>query len=639
MQPTVMAVALLGSVAVLLKTAEIRTSAQAWDNSPAASGGIGVTTDLSPSALAVTREGRFIFVACATANQIAVFDTAVDQVTDRIEVPAQPLGLAMTKNNQRLYVVCSAPASIVCEIDLKTKRILQRVATGHTSMSPVLSPDEERLYVCNRFNNDISVIDLTLGNEIRRIPVEREPVAAALTPDGKHLIVANHLHSGRANQSDAQAAVSIIDTVNCRVTKQIHLTPGACLLRGVVVSPDGRFAAVTFVRARNWLSTTSVELGRMNANALAVVDLIKFETLGVLFLDQVTRGAANPWAISWTPDGKTIAVTHAGTHEISLVDAPVEADPWSFMGLTLSEYAAYQGKDLQPPAHPVRVRQRIALPGKGPRAVAVSGSQIYVANYFSDNLCRIDLNAPEATVQAWDLAAPREPTLIRKGEQLFNDAQICFQGWQSCASCHDTDARTDALNWDLLNDGQGNPKNTKSLVWAHQTAPAMSLGVRATAGLAVRAGLHGILFSDQPEAVACAIDAYLRSLQPLPSPYLIDGKLSNSAQRGEKLFQSSRTGCAECHPAPRFTDLRMHEVGTAGPVKGLWGVTSGDNPTDRFDTPALTELWRTGPFLHDGSASNLRQILTTKNPNDWHGRTLELSEEERQYLIEYLLSL
>ena len=49
-------------------------------------------------------------------------------------------------------------------------------------MAPVLSPDGKTLFVCNRFNNDISVLDLETGKEQCRIPVQREPVAAALTP-------------------------------------------------------------------------------------------------------------------------------------------------------------------------------------------------------------------------------------------------------------------------------------------------------------------------------------------------------------------------------------------------------------------------------------------------------------------------
>ena len=51
-----------------------------------------------------------------------------------------------------------------------------------------------------------------------------------------------------------------------------------------------------------------------------------------------------------------------------------------------------------------------------------------------------------------------------------------------------------------------------------------------------------------------AIDEYLKSLQPVPSPHLVDGQLSPAAVRGKELFFSERVGCANCHPAPLYTD-------------------------------------------------------------------------------------
>ena len=45
----------------------------------------------------------------------------------------------------------------------------------------------------------------------------------------------------------------------------------------------------------------------------------------------------------------------------------------------------------------------------------------------------------------------------------------------------------DGLNWDLLNDGIGNPKSTKTLLYSHATPPAMISGIRADAETAVRA--------------------------------------------------------------------------------------------------------------------------------------------------------
>ena len=184
------------------------------------------------------------------------------------------------------------------------------------------------------------------------------------------------------------------------------------------------------------------------------------------------------------------------------------------------------------------------------------------------------------------------------------------------------------MNWDLPNDGIGNPKNAKSLLLAYNTGPVMSLGVRASAAIATRAGLESVLFAKKSEVVAVAIDEYLKSLQPLPSPFLVEGQLSKAALRGKSIFQDA--GCAGCHPAGLFTDFRPYDVGTVGPF---------DNPSDRFITPTLIELWRTAPYLHDGSAATIRDVLTTRNLHDRHGRTSGLTNPEIEDLCEYLHSL
>jgi cytochrome c peroxidase len=144
----------------------------------------------------------------------------------------------------------------------------------------------------------------------------------------------------------------------------------------------------------------------------------------------------------------------------------------------------------------------------------------------------------------------------------------------------------------------------------------------------VRSGIRHILFTVQPDAVASAIDAYLKSLKPVPSPHLLHAKLSDNAQRGAKIFETA--GCASCHPGPLFTDLRGYDVGTRGRY---------DKAQDEFDTPTLIELWRTAPYLHDGSAATVREALTTRNAKDEHGRTSGLSKQQLDDLCAYVLSL
>ena len=129
---------------------------------------------------------------------------------------------------------------------------------------------------------------------------------------------------------------------------------------------------------------------------------------------------------------------------------------------------------------------------------------------------------------------------------------------------------------------------------------------------------------------AVALERYFESLQPIPSPKRVRGQLSASALRGQALFASKATGCTNCHTPPLFTNLKSYDVGTAG---------AADLPEEKFDTPSLVEVWRTAPYLHDGSAVTILEVLTTANREDKHGATRSLSPAELADLAEYVLSL
>jgi hypothetical protein len=78
-----------------------------------------------------------------------------------------------------------------------------------------------------------------------------------------------------------------------------------------------------------------------------------------------------------------------------------------------------------------------------------------------------------------------------------------------------------------------------------------------------------------------------------------------------------------------------HDVGTLTPASGQ---RLGE-ALDGLDTPGLAGLWASAPYLHDGSAATLLDVLTTRNTNDQHGTTSALTAEQRTDLVEYLLSL
>ena len=127
--------------------------------------------------------------------------------------------------------------------------------------------------------------------------------------------------------------------------------------------------------------------------------------------------------------------------------------------------------------------------------------------------------------------------------------------------------------------------------------------------------------------IKCGYDEYLKSLRPVPSPYLVNGKLSKLAKQGESLF--AKTGCVDCHHGDYTTNGLKYNAGT--------GVEEYDGVA--FDTPSLKEVWRTAPYLYNGSAKTIKEVLVDFNKKDQHGATSKLSEKELEALEQYILSL
>jgi len=595
-------------------------------------------TYLSPREIVADKAGKTLYIAEKTAKQIAVFDIDSGKVTKTIPIGEPVSGLVLSPDESKLYVTAAIPQGKLCVVDVKGGKIEATIPVGHTPMSPVVSPDGKTVYLCNRFGypgnllsvGTIGVVDLAAGKQVLEIPVPREPTSADISKDGSVLIVANHLPATASDQDYAASEVTIIDTVTKKPLKgkdgkdvKIKLPNGAMSLRCVKVSPDGKFAGVTHMLARFHLPTTQLERGWMNTNAISIIDVPNRKLINTILLDDVDHGAANPWAIGWSADSKTLCVSHAGTHEISVID--VTALLAKLDKAVANKKAIEVQNDL---SFLVGLRRRLKLAGVGPRCMAIVGKNAYVGEYFTDSLSVLDIT-PDARPVAKPIALgpKQEMTKIRQGELFFNDARLCFQMWQSCATCH-PDARTDGLNWDLMNDGMGNPKSTKSLLLAHKTPPSMITGIRAKAEIAVRAGIRFIQFAVRPEEDAVALDEYLKSVKPIPSPFLVNGKLSADAEAGKKIFDD-KAGCAMCHSGALFTDKQKYDVGTG----------KDSEAKKEFDTPTLVEVWRTAPYLYDGRAVTIAELLKPKyNPKDKHGTTTELTPKEVKQLTAFILS-
>lgn len=630
---------------------------------------------LGPSDIAVSPNGKFLFVLESDAWQVR--KTRPDGQEKPIVLPLdfRPERMKLYASGTKLVVIGGGVRGKLVLIDAITMKILSMNALGHSPSDVSVFADEnsQTAYVSNRFEGTISVIDLLAGKEITRWKAGREPIALQIGPKGKKLLIANHLPEGTSLDPFVGCNARIIDT-ETGTAKIVHLRGGTINARDAIISPDGKFGFITAQVGHFEQIPTNVDGGWMNENIISIVDMEKEEYKDSLFLDDFAFGAANPWGMAISTDSRFLAVAMAGSCEIIYVNLStlmkfLSTEPYfKVLGQATGYHDRLDENDL-----PMRLRVPFGL--KGIRHLAFDGHRIYANAYFEDTIvsCGPEISLPVTYMPGYidpkvheipkRLEAPfdvkgNEPLrfeqlkplrlmkgvdfdrklarlgpspvmdIVRKGEMIFHDASRCYEKWQSCISCH-PDGRSDTLNWDLINDGMNNPKNTKSMLLSHETPPAMVTGVRADAETAVRSGVKSILFATVIEEDALAMDEYLKSLRAVPSPYLVNGELSESAKRGKRIFNSSRSGCADCHPKPLFTDLTLHDVGTRNLV----------DHHSKFDTPTLVEIWRTAPYLHDGRYKTIKELIVDGKHYNNHGQLDKLSEQEIDDLVEYVLSL
>ena len=548
-----------------------------------------------------------VILSCRGDKSLKITDPQGRQVVKTIPLQQTPTGVIAKEG--KAYVSCFDTRGEIVTVDLKEGKIVNTVPVGAGAEAPAWSKEEDKIFVCNRFAGTVSEVDVKNGKVTREVKVLREPSKVVVSPDGKYLFVANALPAQRADVDYVACCVSVIDLASFQKVKDIRLENGSNALRGATLSPDGKYLFVSHNLGRFTVPTSQLQQGWMNTNAMSVVDVASLEFKGAVLLDEPERGAAGVWGVECTPG--YLIVSHSGTHEISVIDYPE----------LIKKFEAYPDKmALNYDLHFLYgIRERIALKGNGPRNFIVRDQEVIVPMFFSDDLNRYDLNTKQLSEVA--LNPGRQETMAQKGERIFNDAAFSFQNWQSCNGCHPGDARTDGMNWDLMNDGVGNSKNCKSLLLSLETPPCMISGIRANAHVANRAGFKYIQFMELKEEDAACVDAYVASLKPVPSPYLVDGELSEKAKKGRKVFE--RLKCDACHSGPYYTDMKMHRIGEDIEFEQGW------------DTPTLIEVWRTAPYLFDGRAATMEEVFGVYK----HGIDKKLSKTDLDALVEYVNSL
>ena len=264
---------------------------------------------------------------------------------------------------------------------------------------------------------------------------------------------------------------------------------------------------------------------------------------------------------------------------------------------------------------------------------------------------------------------------IALGRKLFHDPILSGDNSQSCASCHAQEfGFSDENRFSEGIDGTVGNRNAMTLInlgtleeqalepvtnpiEMHDTWPNVESKLMSHPEypeLFYAAFGNSIIDSTQ---VVKAIAQFERTLISSNSKWdkVLRGEaeLNSQEEAGMILFFSERGDCFHCHGTALLTDNLFHNNGLDSEFSdlGLGRVTRDENDHGKFRTPTLRNIAFSGPYMHDGRFSTLREVIDFYSEGVQWSPTIDplmkrvdnggiqLGELEKQDLIAFLHTL
>jgi len=588
----------------------------------------------TPLNMALSPDGKEIYVACEASHTIIVVNVLDLQKVAEIEVGHHPTDVTFSPDGTRAYV-SNRLDDTVDVIDVSSRKVLSTIDVGDEPHGVLTDTSGKHLYILNTSSDDISVIDTTTLKEIKRLSASRSPWSLSRSPDGSLIYVTNNLSRFVKFRTPSMSEVTAIDTSRSVVESRVVIQ-AANLLQGIDWHPSGKFALITLNRTKNLVPMTRLLQGWTITNGLGIV--WKDGRVDQVLLDEPGMCFPDPADVAITPDGKLALVTSSGSNRIAVVDVPKL--------ISMLEAASSYEREHVFPNHlgkPTEFVKTYIPAEHSPRGIIITpdGKTAFVANTLDDSLTAIDIEKLEAVVRI-DLGGPDVITKVRFGERLFHSADVTFRRQFSCHSCH-PDGHVDGLTYDIEPDGIGiSPVDNRTLRGILDTAPFKWEGTNPS--LQRQCGPRLAVFFTRiqpftPEELS-ALDNYICTIPRPPNRYRpLGAELTDAQRRGKQMFERTMTNdgriiskqnrCVTCHFPPLFTDRNRHDIGTKLAL----------DRESRFDTPHLSNIYDSAPYLHNGIAETLEEIWTRYNPYDTHGVTNDMTKDQLNDLIEYIKTL
>jgi YVTN family beta-propeller protein len=577
------------------------------------------------------------YVVNADNDTVTSIDAATLRVLWEAPVGAHPRTLAVAANGD-IWVVNQDDATISV-LNPTTGHVLTThvLRMGSQPYGIAFGPDG-RAYVTLQATGELVRMSAHGATEAV-LAVGHKPRGVAVSGDGERILVSQFVSTGQAGRvrEISGATFAIVRTFELAFDagpdSSVSGRGVPNYLTSVTISPDGRFAVMP--SKKDNIARGVFRDGRMlnfETMVRAIVSEIDLSTNRENLparLDLNDRSM--PQAAIFSPRGDLMLVSTQGTNSVEFIDASSGAA----MG-SVDTGLAPQGMVLNGDATRLFVHNFMA------RSVSV---------FDSADLMEARTNAATFLAEIGTVAVERLAPQVLLGKRIFynaGDPRMSRDKYISCSSCH-LDGDSDQQVWDFTQAGEGF-RNTISLIGkagmahgrVHWTANFDEIqdfenDIRHFAGGAgflsdadFQATQHPLGAAKAGRSIELdALAAFVSSLDKVPvSPYR-NVPEAPDVDKGRKAFVSQ--GCASCHAGPNFTDGRRWDVGTIRPHSGngqgapLAGLG--------FRTPSLRNAWATAPYLHDGSAATLNDVLD--NP----AHVGSLNANQKRWLLQYLLQI
>jgi YVTN family beta-propeller protein len=238
-----------------------------------------------PHGMAITQDGRTVYVAGDGSSSLSVIDTATDKVVKTVEVGKTPNGLALTPDGKLLLVTVYGEDRIAF-LDSATQSAVGTVAVPKPHTVSV-SPDGKLAYVTVQEPGHfaLAVVDLASRAVVRSMPLEKTPRDAEFSYDGKAFYFTEA----------GVSAVEVLDPASDKIVAEI---------------PTG-------------VSPHFVNLFRGATLGMVVVqgpgEVLLFDPATNKPVRSIAVGKQPHW-LTLSGDSKTAYVTNEGSNDVSVVD-------------------------------------------------------------------------------------------------------------------------------------------------------------------------------------------------------------------------------------------------------------------------------------------------------------------------------